>query len=60
MRRRRTSASRSQRIFWIMSILVVISMAIGLMVSFTPQRPREVETPTPTVVIFTPVASPTP
>jgi len=43
-----------------MSILVVISMAVGLMVSFTPQRPREVETPTPTVVIFTPVASPTP
>ena len=43
-----------------MSILVVVSMAIGLMVSFTPQRPREVETPTPTAVIVTPVAPPTP
>jgi len=61
MRRKRTSASRSQRIFWIMSILVVISMTIGLVVSFTPQRPREVETPTPTIVaIFTPTSPPAP
>ncbi len=43
-----------------MSILVVISMAVGLVVSFTPQRPREMETPTPTVVIFTPTSLPAP
>jgi len=44
-----------------MSILVVISMTIGLVVSFTPQRPREVETPTPTIVaIFTPTSPPAP
>lgn len=48
MRRRRTSVSRSQRLFWVMSVLVVVSMAIGLMVSFTPRTPRGVETPTPT------------
>lgn len=61
MRRQKASVSRSQRIFWIMSILVVTSMAIGLMVSFTPQTPRGVETPTPTApVILTPTRPPTP
>lgn len=51
MRRRRAAVSRSQRIFWALSILVVVSMAIGLLVSFTPRTPRETETPTPTVPI---------
>ncbi len=61
MRRKKASASRSQRIFWMMSILVVISMAIGLIVSFTPQTPRGVETPTPTTPgILTPTHLPTP
>lgn len=61
MRRQRTSVSHSQRLFWIVSILVVASMAIGLIVSFTPQTPRGVETPTPTApVILTPARSPTP
>jgi hypothetical protein len=44
-----------------MSILVVVSMVIGLLVSFTPQTPRGVETPTPTIpVIFTPTPLPAP
>ncbi|MBC7227751.1 MAG: hypothetical protein H5T61_11030 [Thermoflexales bacterium] len=61
MRRKRASVSRSQRIFWMMSILVVASMAIGLMVSFTPRTPRGVETPTPTApMIFTPTPPPLP
>ncbi len=61
MRRPRAPVSRSQRLFWIVSILVVVSMAIGLIVSFTPQTPRGVETPTPTApVILTPPRPPTP
>ncbi|MGQ9467003.1 MAG: hypothetical protein ACUVSG_05050 [Anaerolineae bacterium] len=44
-----------------MSILVVVSMAIGLMVSFTPRTPRGVETPTPTApVLLTPTRPATP
>ena len=61
MRRQRATTSRSQRIFWVMSILVVASMAIGLMVSFTPRTPRGTETPTPTVpVVLTLTRPPAP
>lgn len=61
MGRKRASASRRQRIFWMISILVVVSMAIGLIVSFTPQTPRGVETPSPTTPgILTPTRLPTP
>ncbi|MCS7179121.1 MAG: hypothetical protein RML46_06795 [Anaerolineae bacterium] len=51
MRRTRVTASRSQRIFWVVSILVVVSMTIGLIVSFTPRTPQERETPTPTAPV---------
>lgn len=61
MRRQQTATSRRQRLFWVMSILVVASMAIGLMVSFTPRTPRGTGTPTPTVQVALPLTrSPVP
>mgnify|MGYP007109723200 CR=1 FL=1 len=55
MKRRTTRSQRYQRVFWIISLLVVLSMAISLLVSFTPRSPRI--TPTPT---WTPIPIPAP
>lgn len=52
MRRKKATVSRSQRIFWVISVLVVVSMAVSLVVSLTPQTPSGVETPTPTIPII--------
>lgn len=49
-RSRKRTSNRYQRLFWILSIIVVLSMAISLVVTLTPGVPRV--TPTPT---FTPV-----
>lgn len=61
MSRRRTPISRNQRVFLIMSILVVISLIISLLISFTPRPPQVTVTPIGTApLIFTPTPSPTP
>jgi len=45
----RQRAGNAQRIFWIVSLLVVSSMLIGLATTFTPPRAgRGTLTPTPT------------
>ncbi len=49
-RKPRRSPNRYQRLFWILSIVVVLSMAISMVVTLTPGGPRV--TPTPT---FTPI-----
>ncbi|HEY68901.1 MAG TPA: hypothetical protein G4N97_11600 [Thermoflexia bacterium] len=47
---RRSKADRTRIIFWIISLLVVISMGLSLAVAFAPPRPP---TPTP-MPTFTP------
>lgn len=49
-RTRKRPSTRYQRLFWILSLLVVLSMAISMVVTLTPGGPRV--TPTPT---FTPI-----
>lgn len=51
---RRSQARRTHIIFWIISLLVVLSMGLSMVVTFAPPRPP---TPTP-VPIFT--LTPTP
>lgn len=55
MARRR---SKAQRLFWIVSLLVVLSMAAGLVFSFIPRTPRV--TPTPSYPSPTPFPTRTP
>ncbi len=50
--------SKTQLIFWFLSIWVIAAMLIGLIVSFTPSRSRVTETPTPTASV-TPYSTPT-
>lgn len=61
MARRRFKA---QRLFWIVSLLVVLSMAAGLVFSFLPRPPRITPTPSdPSPTPFptrTPTLPPTP
>jgi len=59
MSRKSSRARRNQRILWVLSLLVVLSMAIGLVVSFTPRPPRVTPTPFPTATAF-PTRTPTP
>lgn len=49
-RSKKRVTTRYQRLFWVLSIIVVLSMAISLVATLTPGVPRV--TPTPT---FTPV-----
>lgn len=55
MGRQTTRRQRYQRLFWLISLLVVLSMAISLIVSFTPRPPRLTPTPTWTLI---PTATP--
>lgn len=54
---RSSRPGRNQRILWLVSILVILSMAFSFLFSFTPRVPRV--TPTPTVSLF-PTYTPTP
>jgi len=52
--------SITQRVFWIVSLIIVLTMMIGLFVSFTPRTPRLTPTPLPTNTPFpTRTATPT-
>jgi hypothetical protein len=69
-RRKRTSRSPSKRrfsasqvVFYLLSLLIVLSMAIGFVISVlpTPTRHQIVVTPTPIILVTdTPTATPTP
>ncbi len=57
----RSKSHRNQRLFWILSLIVVLSMAFGLVVSFTPRPPQVTPTAIPSPTPFptrTPTAAP--
>jgi hypothetical protein len=65
-RRKRTSKpsskrrlSASQIIFYILSVIIILSMAIGFVISAFPGATRQQSVPTPTPIIFATI-TPTP
>jgi hypothetical protein len=65
-RRKRTSKpsskrrlSASQIIFYILSLIIILSMAIGFVISAFPGSTRQQSVPTPTLIIFATI-TPTP
>ncbi|MGB5933752.1 MAG: hypothetical protein WBH57_11880 [Anaerolineae bacterium] len=59
-KRRQTQKQRRQRIiFWVVGLVVAISMVAGTILSAVPRRPVP-PTPTPIVVTPTPSLSPSP
>jgi predicted phosphodiesterase len=55
-KRKRQKRSLSQTLFWLMSLLIVVSMVISLIIVALPSRPAPTPTPWPT---WTPVQRPT-
>ncbi len=51
--------SNAQRVFWIVSLIVVLSMMAGFLYSFTPPRQSRT-TPTPVLPTPFPTRTPTP
>lgn len=54
----RNKPSRRGKLFWLLSLLVVISMLGSLIISI--QTPRATRTPTPQITWTTPSPTPTP
>jgi|GEM_PF-2697480 heme A synthase len=52
MSRKKPRNRWTQRVFWAISLVVVLSIAVGLATTLTGPPPRVTETPTPTMAPF--------